>query len=43
MAYEAPMLTDAGSVTELTLAQGLAGHDDRFLFFFTYGTDPGVS
>ncbi len=42
MAYEAPMLTDAGSVTDLTLAQGEAGHDDRF-WFFSWGTDPGVS
>lgn len=38
MAYEAPSIKTVGSVTDLTLAQGRAGHDDRLLFF-TFGTD----
>ncbi|WP_279070507.1 hypothetical protein [Microbacterium lacticum] len=38
MAYEAPSIKTVGSVTDLTLAQGWKGNDDRFLFF-TYGTD----
>lgn len=38
--YEAPRITEVGSVRDLTLAQGWAGKDDKFLFFFTYGTDP---
>lgn len=35
--YEAPQITEVGSVRDLTLAQGGRGNDDRFLFFFTYG------
>lgn len=34
--YEAPQITEVGSVRDLTLAQGWSGNDDRFLFF-TYG------
>ncbi|MCK9794845.1 lasso RiPP family leader peptide-containing protein [Isoptericola sp. 4D.3] len=37
--YEAPRITEAGSVRDLTLAQGLDGNDDRFLFF-TWGDKP---
>ena len=32
-AYEAPRLTVVGSIKDLTLGRGLAGHDDSFLFF----------
>lgn len=39
MQYEAPSITEVGSVRELTLAEGLAGKDDRF-WFFAWGTDP---
>lgn len=39
MQYEAPSITEVGTVRELTLAQGLSGNDDQFLFF-TWGTDP---
>lgn len=37
--YESPSITKVGSLPELTLAQGISGSDDKFLFF-TYGTDP---
>jgi hypothetical protein len=37
-AYEAPTIVEVGSVRDLTLAQGLSGHDDQF-WFFTWGTD----
>lgn len=40
--YESPSITEVGSVRDLTLAQGLTGNDDRFLWF-TWGTDPKVS
>ncbi|MGH1561885.1 lasso RiPP family leader peptide-containing protein [Mumia sp. DW29H23] len=39
MAYEAPKLTEVGSVRDLTLGQGLDGNDDQFLFF-TWGENP---
>lgn len=42
MRYETPSITEVGEIRELTLAQGLAGDDDRFLFV-TYGTDPTYS
>ena len=38
--YEAPRITEAGSVRDLTLGEGLAGNDDTFVFFFHYGEDP---
>ncbi|WP_413452168.1 hypothetical protein AA0Y32_12190 [Georgenia phoenicis] len=37
--YAPPRITEVGSMPELTLAQGLHGNDDKFLFF-TWGTDP---
>jgi hypothetical protein len=37
--YDAPRITEVGSVRDLTLAEGSKGNDDRFLFF-TWGTDP---
>lgn len=40
--YESPRLTTVGSLTDMTLGQGLSGNDDRFLFF-TYGIDPSLS
>jgi len=42
MTYEAPTITTVGSVADVTLAQGIKGNDDTFLFFH-YGTDPKVS
>ncbi len=46
MAYEAPMLTEVGSVQDLTLAWGGTGTDDKFMMFgvnFAVGDDPGIS
>ena len=40
--YDAPRITEVGSVRDLTLAEGLDGKDDKWLFF-RYGTDPVVS
>jgi len=42
MKYEAPSIKTVGSVADVTLAQGLQGHDDRILFL-SWGTDPKVS
>ena len=39
MTYEAPKIREVGSVSDLTLAQGLAGNDDQ-LGWFSYGTNP---
>ena len=37
--YEAPRITEAGSVRDLTLAQSGHGSDDRILWF-TWGDKP---
>ena len=37
--YVSPRITTVGSVPELTLAQGVSGKDDKFLFF-SWGTNP---
>ncbi|WP_277209508.1 lasso RiPP family leader peptide-containing protein [Isoptericola croceus] len=39
--YEAPRITEAGSVRDLTLAQGINGNDDKFLFF-SWGENPSA-
>lgn len=42
--YEAPTITEAGSVRDLTLAEGLWGNDDKSKYLhIPYGTDPGQS
>ena len=41
--YEAPKMTEVGSVRDLTLGEGVWGRDDSFSFLgFTvhYGTNP---
>lgn len=35
--YEAPRLTTVGSLTDLTLGEGVAGSDDVLLWFIRYG------
>ena len=41
--YEAPTITEVGSVRDLTLAQGWAGSDDKIVWrgqvIFGWGTD----
>ncbi|WP_156252160.1 lasso RiPP family leader peptide-containing protein [Pseudactinotalea terrae] len=36
--YEAPTMTEVGSVRDLTLGEGWAGNDDTLLYFIRYGT-----
>lgn len=41
--YEAPRLTTVGSLAELTLGEGVRGHDDVLFWFIRYGTNPTLS